>query len=59
MTILPFPFDFVFGSKKQPSKPTKSWINLSYLNKNINKYTIYIKQLDLRVVYKKTITIER
>ena len=27
-------------------------MNLSYLNKNINKCTIYIKQLDLRVVDK-------
>jgi len=28
-------------------------MNLSYLNKNISKCTIYIKQIDLRVVYKK------
>ena len=28
-------------------------MNLSYLNNNIGKCTIYIKQLDLRVVYKK------
>ena len=35
------PFDFVFGSNKQPSKPTKSWMNLSYLNKNISKCKIY------------------
>ena len=53
------PFNSVFGSNKQPSKPTKSWINLPYLNKNISKCTIYTKQLDLREVYKKTITIER
>jgi len=35
------PFDFVSGFNKQPSKPTKSWMNLSYLNKNISKCTIY------------------
>ena len=51
--------DFVFGSNKKPSKPTKSRMNLLYLNKNISKCTIYIKQLDSRVVYKKTITVER
>ena len=28
-------------------------------NNNISKCTIYIKQLDLRVVYKKTNTFER
>ena len=53
------PFDFVSGSNKQPSKPTKSWMNHSCLNKNISKCKIYIEQLDLRVVYMKTITIER
>ena len=34
-------------------------MNLLYLNNNISKCTTYIKKLDLRVVYKKTITIER
>jgi len=53
------PFGFISGSNKQPSKSIKSWMNLSYLNKNISKCTIYIKQLDLMVVYKKIITIER
>jgi len=52
------PFNLVSGSNKQPSKRTKSWINLPYLNENISKFTIYIKQLDLREVYKKTITIK-
>jgi len=33
-------------------------MNLPYLNKNISKCTIYIKQLDLREVYEKIITIE-
>ena len=46
-------FDFVSKSNKQPSKPTKSWMNLSYWNKNISKCTLYIKQLDLSLVYKK------
>ena len=27
----------------KPSKPTKSWMNISYLNKNISKCIIYIK----------------
>ena len=34
------PFDFVSGSNKQPSKPTKSWMNHSCLNKNISKCKI-------------------
>ena len=53
------PLHLVNGFNKQPSKPTESWMNLSYLNKNISKCLIYIKQLDLRKVYKKTIIIER
>ena len=36
------PFGFVSRSNKQSSKPIKSWINLSYLNNNISKCTIYI-----------------
>ena len=52
-------FYFVSGTKKQSSKPTKQWMNLSYLNKKISKCTIYMKQLDLREVYKKAITEER
>ena len=35
-------FYFVSGSNKQPLKPTKSWMNLSYLNNNISKCIIYI-----------------
>jgi len=55
----PLPFNFISGFNKQPSKPSESWMNLLYLSKNISKYTIYIKQVDLREVYKKTIIIER
>ena len=35
------------------------WMNLPYLNKNIYKNVQYIKQLELRGVYKKTIKIKR